>query len=93
MKNVYDKWMPGHFERICSAINQLPSGSDAPPLSEATGLSQGLGNLMQSGAYPASAGGQGSQSSMADQEAATPALSSSGLGVAKRRKGGTLADG
>ncbi len=23
-KNVYDKWMPGHFERICSAINDIP---------------------------------------------------------------------
>jgi hypothetical protein len=51
-KNVYDTWMPKHFENICSAIDQLPSDLDfdVPPLSEATGLSQGLGNLMQSGA-------------------------------------------
>jgi len=27
-KNVYDIWMPLHFERICSAINNLPSGID-----------------------------------------------------------------
>ncbi|KAL7924680.1 hypothetical protein ACQKWADRAFT_285660 [Trichoderma austrokoningii] len=25
VKNVYEKWVPGHYERICSAINQLPS--------------------------------------------------------------------
>ena len=23
-KNVYDRWMPTHFRRICSAINDLP---------------------------------------------------------------------
>ncbi|KAM0474120.1 hypothetical protein ACHAPX_007835 [Trichoderma viride] len=29
VKNVYEKWVPGHYERICSAINQLPMlGSD-----------------------------------------------------------------
>jgi len=40
-KNVYDEWMPQHLERICSAIDQLPSnqGLDAPAR---TGLSQGL---------------------------------------------------
>lgn len=27
-KNVYDNWMPGHFKRICSAIEQLPSEVD-----------------------------------------------------------------
>ncbi|KAK3996889.1 hypothetical protein QBC44DRAFT_123425 [Cladorrhinum sp. PSN332] len=42
-KNVYDVWMPKHFERICSAIDQLPSNLDfdVPSLPE-TGLSQGL---------------------------------------------------
>ncbi|RWA07366.1 hypothetical protein EKO27_g7734 [Xylaria grammica] len=43
-KNVYNVWMPNHFERICSAIDQLPSklDFDVPALSESTGLSQGL---------------------------------------------------
>lgn len=27
-KNVYDTWMPTHLKRICSAIDQLPSGLD-----------------------------------------------------------------
>lgn len=40
-KNVYDLWMPKHFENVCSAIDQLPSDLDfdVPPLSKATGLS------------------------------------------------------
>lgn len=28
MKNVYDIWMPAHFSRISSAINELPSKQD-----------------------------------------------------------------
>ena len=40
-KNVYDKWMPAHFEKICSAIDQLPSKVDfgVPSVPE-TGLPQ-----------------------------------------------------
>jgi hypothetical protein len=85
--------MPKHFENICSTINQLPSdlNFDVPPLSKATGLSQDLGNLMQSGACSASASEQDSQSSIAEQQAVTPDTSFSG--VAKRRKGRKLADG
>ncbi|KAI5925586.1 hypothetical protein F4810DRAFT_659194 [Camillea tinctor] len=43
-KNIYDVWVPDHFKRICSAIDQLPSkvDFDAPALSESTGLSQDL---------------------------------------------------
>ncbi|KAH7016318.1 uncharacterized protein B0I36DRAFT_227755, partial [Microdochium trichocladiopsis] len=42
-RNVYDVWMPKHFERICSAIDQLPSKLDFDVLSlPETGLSQGL---------------------------------------------------
>ncbi|KAK3351885.1 hypothetical protein B0H65DRAFT_138466 [Neurospora tetraspora] len=86
-KNVYDTWMPKHFENICSAINQLPSelNFDVPPLSEATGLSQDLGNLIQSDASCASLPDErGSQSSNAGQQAVTPGTSFS---EPKRRKG------
>lgn len=33
-KNVYEKWAPGQFKRICEAIDQLPVGLDfdVPPL-------------------------------------------------------------
>lgn len=77
-KNIYDRWMPTHFENICSAINQLPSDldSDVPPLSEATGLSQDFENSMQSsGDCSASAGEQDYQSSVAEQQVATPGTS------------------
>ena len=70
--------MPEHFENICSAINQLPSDLDfdVPPLSEATGFSQDLGNLMQSDASCASMPDeQGSQSSNSKQQAVTPGTS------------------
>ncbi|KAI1075794.1 hypothetical protein F5B20DRAFT_558669 [Whalleya microplaca] len=43
-KNIYDIWVPNHFKRICSAIDQLPSKVDfgVPALSESAGLSRGL---------------------------------------------------
>ncbi|PQE15025.1 phosphatidylserine decarboxylase protein [Rutstroemia sp. NJR-2017a BVV2] len=27
-KNVYDVWMPRHFERLCSAVDQIPADLD-----------------------------------------------------------------
>ncbi|TFB06840.1 hypothetical protein CCMA1212_000235 [Trichoderma ghanense] len=44
IKNVYHTWVPDHFKRISSAIDQLPTNLDldVPALSESTGLSQGL---------------------------------------------------
>lgn len=52
-KNVYDVWMPTHLERICSAVDQLPSGldfqvSEGPEVQSeaATGLSQDMGSLL-----------------------------------------------
>ena len=68
-KNVYDIWMPKHFETICSAIDQLPSelNFDVPPLSEASGLSQDFG-----------------QSSIAEQQAVTSDTSLSGAAKRKK---------
>ncbi|MCJ1461414.1 hypothetical protein MMC07_000011 [Pseudocyphellaria aurata] len=52
-KNIYDIWMPTHLQRICSAIDQLPSGldfevSEGPGVQfeEATGPSQDMGSLL-----------------------------------------------
>ncbi len=42
-KNVYDRWMPTHFRRICSAINDLPPDINfevSEQFSVASGLSQ-----------------------------------------------------
>lgn len=45
VKNIYDKWMPDHFKRICSAIDQLPDlDLEVPALSNPNGLFQDLGN-------------------------------------------------
>ncbi|KAK4170682.1 hypothetical protein QBC36DRAFT_126416 [Triangularia setosa] len=86
-KNVYDKWMPAHFDNICSATDQLPPdlNFDAPPLSKATGLSQDLGNLAQPDAnYASMPDERGSQSSNSEQQAVIPDTS---FREPKRRKG------
>lgn len=43
-KNVYDIWMPSHFKRLCSAIDQIPADLDfsVPELSQSFGLSEDL---------------------------------------------------
>ncbi|TEY38610.1 hypothetical protein BOTCAL_0483g00020 [Botryotinia calthae] len=46
-KNVYDIWMPTHFKRICSVIDNLPPNIDFE-VGE-SGLSQGLENSQFSG--------------------------------------------
>ncbi|KAI8630351.1 hypothetical protein F5Y19DRAFT_60637 [Xylariaceae sp. FL1651] len=87
-KNVYDVWMPKHFERICSAIDQLPSNLDfdVPSLPE-TGLSQGLESHHLSQPDDDTASGSKEddcQSSIADQHRVTPDTSFTGPGAAKR---------
>lgn len=49
IKNVYDLWVPTHFKRICSAIDDLPAEQESevslasgPHISETTGLSRPL---------------------------------------------------
>ncbi|CAH0046374.1 unnamed protein product [Clonostachys solani] len=40
-KNVYERWAPGHFDAICSAVDQLPQGLDVEIFTlRSTGLSQ-----------------------------------------------------
>jgi hypothetical protein len=45
-KNVYDRWMPTHFKRICSVIDALPSDVDIEASQQSepgeSGLPQGL---------------------------------------------------
>lgn len=44
-KNVYETWMPTHFKRICSAIDDLPAklDFDVPPLPD-SGISSAASN-------------------------------------------------
>lgn len=89
-KNIYDTWMPAHFKKICSAIDQLPAelDLDVPPLPE-TGLSQELESLMQSDVGSASLPvDQDSQASSAGQaQVATPGTSFTEPKATKKRKG------
>ncbi|TPX10699.1 uncharacterized protein E0L32_008268 [Thyridium curvatum] len=89
-KNVYDTWMPAHFKRICSAIDQLPSESNFDfPLPPETGLSQDLESLMQSDVPSASLPiDRDNQSSNARQaQAATPGTSFTEPQLTKKRRG------
>lgn len=89
-KNVYNIWMPAHFENICSAIDQLPSDLNfyVPPLSEATGLSQDLGKLTPSEASSVSGPVErDSQSINAGRQGDTPGTSFTAPEGGKRRKG------
>ncbi|KAL7790397.1 hypothetical protein V8C37DRAFT_417462 [Trichoderma ceciliae] len=48
-RNIYDTWMPNHFKKICSAIDQLSLADfNAPAFPKSTGLAQGLENLAPS---------------------------------------------
>jgi hypothetical protein len=90
-KNIYDTWMPTHFKKLCSAIDQLPSelDFDVPSLPE-TGLSQNVESLMQSniGSAASLPVDQDSQLSNAGQaQAATPSTSLTGPKAAKKRRG------
>jgi len=87
-RNVYDTWMPTHFERICSAIDQLPSelNFDVPSQPE-TGLSQDLESLMQSAVSSASVDQDSQPSNVGKGQVATPDTSFTGPQAAKKRKG------
>ncbi|KAM3422217.1 hypothetical protein BST61_g2582 [Cercospora zeina] len=84
-KNVYDDWMPKHFERICSAINQIPadisfsvSQSETPCPTQSSDLSQDLNaqSIANSSADAASAQVQdNSQSSISQEPVDTPGTS------------------
>jgi hypothetical protein len=52
-KSIYGTWMPVHFERLCSAIDDLPSGVnfDVPSLHHDSGLSQNLESHHLSGSF------------------------------------------
>jgi hypothetical protein len=86
-KSVYDTWMPIHFQRLCSVIDDLPDEWDfsAPPSIQNSGLSQELASQRLSGSAVDSASqtGDGGQSGMGGS---TPNTSFTHPGAAKRRK-------
>lgn len=88
-RNVYDTWMPMHFQRICSAIDQLPSEPNFGVLSQPEmGLPEDRESLMQpdiASAYlPVGQDGQSSKDKQ--RQIATPDTSFTAPQVAKKRK-------
>ncbi|KAK3670755.1 hypothetical protein LTR78_009327 [Recurvomyces mirabilis] len=96
-KNVYDRWMPEHFKRICSAIDQIPanisfsvSQSESNHPGQTSGLSQDLGahSIVASSAGSASIQAQGDSQSSTDQDLiATPSASLTGREFKKPKRG------
>ena len=83
--NVLDLWMPSHFKKICSAIDELPSDLDSDdPSLPATGLSQGLESHHLSQGDPDSL--LEDRTSMT-KEVITPSTSFTDQGTTKKRKG------
>lgn len=93
-KNVYDNWMPDHFKRICSAIDEIPSNIsfDVSEDSELqfpsqTGLSQELeSHHLSQSEGSASVAGQDDESSVANADDTTPDTSVSQSFKKPRRK-------
>ncbi|KAK3669157.1 hypothetical protein LTR78_010963 [Recurvomyces mirabilis] len=93
-RNVYDIWMPKHFQRICSAIHEFPpdvnfdvSQQSELQCTEGSGLSRDVEfySLAQSSAGSGSAEAQAdSQSSVVDAQDITPNTSLTTGGAFKR---------
>ncbi|KAH7016657.1 hypothetical protein B0J12DRAFT_417504 [Macrophomina phaseolina] len=93
VKNIYERWVPQHFRRICSAIDEIPpnvnfavSQRPASVSSEQTGLSQEIFNcgLDQSAESPES----NEEPGIVAPEDATPdtSVSSGTSDVGRKRK-------
>ncbi|KAK6842237.1 hypothetical protein PG987_003097 [Apiospora arundinis] len=89
-RNVYDKWVPEHLNKIRSAIDQLPTNLDfgVPALSDSTGLSQSLQShhLESLGAGSALSLADDDEQKMQGGQMATPNTSFSKPAPAKRRR-------
>jgi hypothetical protein len=86
-KNVYDTWIPSHFKRLCSAIDQIPADLDfsVPQLSKSFWYSQDLEphHLSESNQSKES-----SQQSTGDAKGTTPDTSFTDRGAPKRTRKG-----
>ncbi|WPH02473.1 Hypothetical protein R9X50_00533700 [Acrodontium crateriforme] len=93
IKNIYDVWMPVHFQRICSAIDEIPSGisfamseSDLH-ITEQSGLSLDVSaySTASSSVDSRSVQAQDKQSSVVDNLSTTPSTSLYGRAFKKPR--------
>ncbi|KAF2258002.1 hypothetical protein CC78DRAFT_505403 [Lojkania enalia] len=86
IKSVYDIWMPNHFKRLCSVIDQLPPelDFDVAPLPQDSGLSQDLESHHLSRSFAGSASQTGNDESRSGDGGITPNTSFTGQGTPKR---------
>lgn len=89
-KNVYDVWMPSHFKRLCSAIDQIPADLDfsVSQLSQTFWLSEDLQRHTVSGSSQPDSQPQGNiqQSTTGGARNSTPNTSFTGRGAPKRAR-------
>ncbi|KAF2000645.1 hypothetical protein P154DRAFT_192223 [Amniculicola lignicola CBS 123094] len=85
IKNVYDVWMPTHFKRLCSAIDDLPAelDFDVPPLQD-SGLLEGLESHHLLGSFTDSASQTGDGDGQSGVGDVTPTTSFTQQGASKR---------
>ena len=87
-KNVYEVWMPSHFKRLCSAVDQIPADLDfsVPQLSQGFGLSEDLErhNLSGSSQPDSQSQGNSQQNTGGGARDSTPNTSFTGRGAPKR---------
>ena len=85
-KNVYDTWMPTHFERLCSAIDDLPPelDFDVAPLPQDSELSQDLESHHLSRSFVESASQTEDDDSHSGTGDVTPNTSFTQQGASKR---------
>ena len=84
-KNVYDKWMPGHLERLLSAIDQIPPNINFE-LSESASFSQEPQASQQSISSVTMLEGGNSQPSLVGSQEVTPNTSFTDQPFKKPRK-------
>ncbi|PVH90425.1 hypothetical protein DM02DRAFT_665107 [Periconia macrospinosa] len=87
-KNVYDTWMPTHFKRLCSAIDDLPPelDFDVAPLPQDSGLSPELESHHLSRSFVESASRTGDDDSRSGIGDITPNTSFTQQGATKRSR-------
>ena len=87
--NVYNTWMPTHFIRLCSAIDDLPPelDFDVPPLPQDSGLSQDLESHHLSRSFVEPASQTGDDDSQSNNAEITPNTSLTQQGASKRLRG------
>lgn len=88
IKSVYNTWMPTHLKRLCSAIDDLPSGVsfDVPSLQQDSGLPQDLSSHHHSESLMGSVVHTEDDRSHSGTMVITPGTSFIEQGVSKKQK-------